>query len=1056
MDRTEASALRQARRMSVREFAAHLGVNDAAVSNWERRGELARLRYHTQELLDTDLVMAPAGVRERFDVLLRDDRGTATSPGVDGPEATDTRSEGTKAADASRLGRGSSARTRDLLQTLRPRLAETLTYLTPSGLLERWEEFLSSTARVFVIKGPSGSGKTRMTYHAADALAHVADIQLLTVASWDLTAVDLAAEILRYASLPAGEDALLTLERACDLLERPCLVLIDGIGSQEDFDRIGRHVDAVLRQVGKDSLRFVLLTRTPPDVDVSGYPVLSASIFDGLDGSAGTSWLLNAWGAADARRVWNSSRAQGSPEFDDLPPSIRQLVRLPQYMHLVRVAAPGGPSGEVNASALIRRCVDTILRGQAREIDTAVAVLTDLAVHQLARLVPEGIDGTSDDPLPDRSDLAELVANLPQLVRWSATGQRPEFTHDILREFFLARMIADQLKALGPSLAAVAAMNDLAGAATTSASARQVFEFVAESLDDSAPDLLTAVTLSPTLSLDTTLPLLIDLASRGLRFATSQVWISAAHRCAMNPSRELARALLTGPALRDAMGMKHPRWLLAVLRSLGSAIWPQTAALIEQTMDANAARHLLASADPDAPAEATFLARHVFLFVAEGQDLPGPIGALLAHPDWRVRAALAEGLRDQRAPRNHVVESMTTALVHDRDYKVRAATPPAVTGTGTMAHENHVIHLLTDENWYVRERTLEALSRAHDNTPGPASPLTQAATELLLAEDSWRRPPAHVAPLLQRFLILRGLTGPDHLQDARHRALFLLLREIRTGLTTLPDSVQRSILREAQASQDWLVRQEADAALTIRDDDAHPDFPTDVSLRRTAYRRLRGQRRLQVALDMHDLDEATTVAVAAAEAGTDFLEVGDPLIKRVGLRAVEHLKRHAPHTPLVVEMMSADWGRDQVILAAQAGADVVLLIGPASASSVAAAVEAGRRLGVPIMLDAGQHRVSRQWVRDMERAGIDGLTVTTNIDLGIAGSDPLNSARILRSWTQLPVAITGGFSPSDHALIASHDWDVLIVGRSIADAVDPASATRTLVELVRHDHRPTR
>jgi transcriptional regulator with XRE-family HTH domain len=552
----EASALRQARRMSVREFAAHLGVNDAAVSNWERRGDLARLRYHTQEILDTDLAMAPAGVRERFDVLLRDAHGAAARPS-DGPGGTDAQAGGVTAPEVGTLGQRSAARTRDLLQTLQPRLAENLTYLTPCGILERWEEFLSSAARVFLVKGLSGSGKTRMTYHAADALAPVADIQLLTTASWDLAVVDLATEILRYASVPAGDDALLTLERASNLLARPCLVLIDGIGSQEDFDRIGRQVDVVLRQVGKNTLRFVLLARTPPEIDVTGYPVLSASIFDGKDEGAGTSWLLGTWGTADARRTWNASRSEGSPEFDDLPPSIRQLVRLPQYMHLVRAADPGGPSGEVNAFALIRRCVDAILRGQIREIDTAATILTDLAAHQLAHLVPEGIDGTADDALPDSGDPTEVVTYLPQLLRWSGSG-RPEFTHDNLREFFFASMIADQLKAEGPSLAAVAAMNDLAAAATTSASARQVFEFVAESLDESAPDLLTAVALSPTLSLDTTLPLLIGLASKGLGFATSQVWISAARRCGTNPSLELARALLTGPALRDAMGPSIP------------------------------------------------------------------------------------------------------------------------------------------------------------------------------------------------------------------------------------------------------------------------------------------------------------------------------------------------------------------------------------------------------------------------------------------------------------------------------------------------------------------
>lgn len=39
---------------------------------------------------------------------------------------------------------------------------------------------------------------------------------------------------------------------------------------------------------------------------------------------------------------------------------------------------------------------------------------------------------------------------------------------------------------------------------------------------------------------------------------------------------------------------------------------------------------------------------------------------------------------------------------------------------------------------------------------------------------------------------------------------------------------------------------------------------------------------------------------------------------------------------VVAEMMSADWGRDQVAIAAEAGADVVLLIGPATSANVSA------------------------------------------------------------------------------------------------------------------------
>jgi len=71
----EARALREAKRMSVREFAAHLGVNDAAVSSWERRGELARLRYQTQQILDVDLARSDADVRDRFELLLLMSKG---------------------------------------------------------------------------------------------------------------------------------------------------------------------------------------------------------------------------------------------------------------------------------------------------------------------------------------------------------------------------------------------------------------------------------------------------------------------------------------------------------------------------------------------------------------------------------------------------------------------------------------------------------------------------------------------------------------------------------------------------------------------------------------------------------------------------------------------------------------------------------------------------------------------------------------------------------------------------------------------------------------------
>lgn len=75
----EARVLREAMRMSVRGFAAHLGVSDRAVSKWEADGEKMVPRPDSQAMLDTALERASAEARDRFELLLGIGPGTAAS-----------------------------------------------------------------------------------------------------------------------------------------------------------------------------------------------------------------------------------------------------------------------------------------------------------------------------------------------------------------------------------------------------------------------------------------------------------------------------------------------------------------------------------------------------------------------------------------------------------------------------------------------------------------------------------------------------------------------------------------------------------------------------------------------------------------------------------------------------------------------------------------------------------------------------------------------------------------------------------------------------------------
>ncbi|MFD2419744.1 helix-turn-helix domain-containing protein, partial [Amycolatopsis pigmentata] len=68
----EVRALREAKRMSIREFSAHLGVSERMVSKWEAGRENIRPRPVNQAALDTALARCDPDTKARFSFLTGD------------------------------------------------------------------------------------------------------------------------------------------------------------------------------------------------------------------------------------------------------------------------------------------------------------------------------------------------------------------------------------------------------------------------------------------------------------------------------------------------------------------------------------------------------------------------------------------------------------------------------------------------------------------------------------------------------------------------------------------------------------------------------------------------------------------------------------------------------------------------------------------------------------------------------------------------------------------------------------------------------------------------
>ena len=86
----ESRALREAARMSVREFASRLGVSHRAVSKWEAGGETSVPRPDSQAILDTMLAKVGDDARARFAGFIGTiedaEQASTTSPPVDEPD----------------------------------------------------------------------------------------------------------------------------------------------------------------------------------------------------------------------------------------------------------------------------------------------------------------------------------------------------------------------------------------------------------------------------------------------------------------------------------------------------------------------------------------------------------------------------------------------------------------------------------------------------------------------------------------------------------------------------------------------------------------------------------------------------------------------------------------------------------------------------------------------------------------------------------------------------------------------------------------------------------
>lgn len=205
---------------------------------------------------------------------------------------------------------------------------------------------------------------------------------------------------------------------------------------------------------------------------------------------------------------------------------------------------------------------------------------------------------------------------------------------------------------------------------------------------------------------------------------------------------------------------------------------------------------------------------------------------------------------------------------------------------------------------------------------------------------------------------------------------------------------------------------------------------------------------LQVALDFVDLHRAMKTAQEAVAGGADWLEAGTPLIKSEGLNAVRRLREAFPSKTIVADMKTMDAGRVEMEAASKAGANIAIVLGAASDSTIKECIEAGRNYGIEIGIDLMCVPNYLERALEVEKWGANHVGIHTAIDDQMKGAEPYDKLRKICSRVNIPVAVAGGINSETVVDAVEAGAQIIIVGGAIIKAKDARKATENIKEAI--------
>ncbi|MDF1499927.1 MAG: orotidine 5'-phosphate decarboxylase [Anaerolineales bacterium] len=202
---------------------------------------------------------------------------------------------------------------------------------------------------------------------------------------------------------------------------------------------------------------------------------------------------------------------------------------------------------------------------------------------------------------------------------------------------------------------------------------------------------------------------------------------------------------------------------------------------------------------------------------------------------------------------------------------------------------------------------------------------------------------------------------------------------------------------------------------------------------------------IQCALDYVNLPEAMAMAYQV-QGAVEALEIGTPLCKAEGMRAVNTIRALCPGKIILADVKTPDVGGLEAKIAFDAGADWMTVLGAAPLDTLRLALEeADSRPGHEVLVELTGIKDVLAQAAIWREVGVERMVYHRGWDEG----------NLSRTWDEsdrqaisaliemgFTMSVAGGLELETFSFFEGLDIAVFIVGRAIRETPDPARAAR--------------